>query len=216
MSVSPVSESSAKSAVAAEPGLSALEIETRAIEHQLYDSEKLAALRAIAAGLAHEVGNPLAGVLALLQLTERRTAEVETRERLRQAREELVRVGRLIRELGDFTRADGEQGTIDVNEVLRASLTLAKYAHEGAAVTVRLETDPTLTMIVGSRHHLLQAFLHLVMNAYDAVPREHGRLTVGSRRVSGGVLVWFEDNGPGVDPAVRGRMFEPFFTGARR
>ena len=194
------------------PPSAAHEIESRALEHQLFDSEKLATLRAIAAGLAHEVGNPLAGVLALLQLTERRTGESETRERLRQAREELVRVGRLIRELGDFTRADGEQGTIDVNEVLRAALTLAKYAHEGAAVTVRLETDPTLTTIVGSRHHLLQACLHLAMNAYDAAPRQQGCLTVGSRRVSGGVLVWFEDNGRGVDPAVRERLFEPFFT----
>ena len=188
------------------------ESEARAIEHQLSDSEKLSALRAIAAGLAHEVGNPLAGVLALLQLAERRTAEVETRARLRQAREELVRVGGLIRELGDFTRADGGLGTIDVNEVLRAALTLAKYAHAGAAVTVQLETDPTLAAIVGSRHHLLQACLHLVMNAYDAMPHENGRLTVGSQRTPNGLLLRFEDNGGGIDPAVRPRLFEAFVT----
>ncbi len=197
----------AAAAVAAHPR----EIETRAIEHQLYDSEKLAALRAIAAGLAHEVGNPLAGVLAILQLAERRCAEAETRERLCRARDELVRVGRLIRELGDFTRADGESGTIDVNEVLRAAMTLARYAHEGA-VSVRLETDPELTAIVGSRHHLLQACLHLVMNAYDAIAAEGGRITVGSRRTDDGLLLWFEDSGRGVGTAIRARIFEPFFT----
>jgi two-component system NtrC family sensor kinase len=188
------------------------EAETRAIEHQLYDSEKLAALRAIAAGLAHEVGNPLAGIGALLQLAERRTSEPETRDRLRRAHAEIVRVGRLIQELGDFTRADGETATTDVNEVLRAALTLARYAHEGAQVTITVDTDPTLTALVGSRHHLLQACLHLVMNAYDAMPREGGRLSVGSRHEGDTVLLWFEDDGPGVPADMRERIFLPYFT----
>jgi two-component system NtrC family sensor kinase len=188
------------------------DVETRAIERQLHQSEKLAALRAIAAGLANEVGNPLAGVLGLLQLAERRTAEPQTRERLCRARDEIIRVGRLIRELGDFTRADDRLATIDINEVLRAALTLAKYGHEAAPVTVHLDTDPTLTAIVGSRQQLLQACLHLVMNAYDAVPAGGGELGVGSRRTADGVLLWFEDNGRGVDAATRPHIFEPFFT----
>jgi two-component system NtrC family sensor kinase len=184
----------------------------RAVVHQLYESEKLAALRAIAAGFAREVGNPLAGVLGLLQLIERRTHEPETRTRLIEARNELLGVGQIIRELSDFTRADGGLGTIDVNEVLRAALTFAKYANEAAPVTVRLDADLQVRPLVGSRNHLLQACLYLVMNAYDAMHDQGGSLTVRSRQDPDEIVLSFEDSGRGIDAAVLSRIFEPFFT----
>jgi two-component system NtrC family sensor kinase len=184
----------------------------RAVVHQLYESEKLAALRAMAAGFAREVANPLAGVLGLLQLIERRTREPETRSRLIEARNELLRAGQIIRELSDFTRADGALGIIDVNEVLRAALTFAKYANEAAPVTVRLDADLQIRPLVGARNHLLQACLHLVMNAYDAMREQGGSLTVHSRQDGEEIVLAFEDSGRGITPAVRSRIFEPFFT----
>jgi len=184
----------------------------RAVVHQLYESEKLAALRAMAAGFAREVANPLAGVLGLLQLIERRTREPETRSRLTEARNELLRAGQIIRELSDFTRADGALGVIDVNEVLRAALTFAKYANEAAPVTVRLDADLQIRPLVGARNHLLQACLHLVMNAYDAMHEQGGSLTVHSRQDGDEIILAFEDSGRGIAPAVLSRIFEPFFT----
>ena len=184
----------------------------RAVVHQLYESEKLAALRAMAAGFAREVANPLAGVLGLLQLVERRTREPETRTRLIEAHNEVLRAGQVIRELSDFTRADGALGIIDVNEVLRAALTFAKYAHEAAPVTVRLDADLQIRPLVGARHHLLQACLHLVMNAYDAMREQGGSLTVHSRQDADEIVLAFEDSGRGIAPALLSRIFEPFFT----
>jgi len=184
----------------------------RAVIHQLYGSEKLAALRAMAVGLAHELGNPLTGVLSLLQLAERRTDEEATRSRLVQARHELSRLGKIIRELTDFTRADGVRGMIDVNEVLQEALVLARYAHEAAAVGTRLDTDPAVRPLMGSRNHLLQVFLHLLMNAYDAMGEGGGQLTVKSMQIEGQVVLWFEDTGRGIDPEQLGQIFEPFFT----
>jgi signal transduction histidine kinase len=185
------------------------------IIHQLYDSEKLAALRAMAAGVAHEIGNPLSGVLGILELAQRRTCEAPTRVLLRNAAAELVRVGRMLRELTDFTRADGERGRIDVNEVLRATLTLARYAHDAAPVTVRFAPDAAVHTLVGSRNHLVQACLHLVMNAYDAMRDRPGVLTVRSRQEPDAVVLSFEDTGHGIPRELVPRLFEPFFTTKR-
>jgi len=180
--------------------------------HQLYESEKLAALRAMAAGFAHEIGNPLAGVLALLQLVERRTHESETRERLIEARGGILRLGRIIRELSDFTRGDGGTTPIDLNEVLRAAVALAKYAHREAPVAVSIDTDPRVRPLLGGRNRLLQACLHIVMNAYDAMSDTGGRLDVRSVQGENEVVLRFEDSGRGMAPEVVARIFDPFFT----
>jgi signal transduction histidine kinase len=182
------------------------------LAERLHESEKLAVLRAIAAGFANELGNPLAGVLGVLQVVARRTREPETRERLVAAHAELARVTQVIRELADFTRLDGEAAVVDVNEALRAALTLARYAHQGAAVTVTFEPDTTIGPLVGSRNHLLQVFLHLAMNAYEAMFDRVGALAVRSRRGDGEIVVVFEDTGPGIAAAAIDRLFEPFFT----
>ncbi len=169
-------------------------------------------LRAIAAGFANEIGNPLAGVLGVLQLVGRRTREPETRERLASAHAELARVAQIIRELADFTRQVGDAAMIDVNEVLRAALTLARYAHQHAAIDVSFEADPSVRPLVGSRNHLLQVFLHLAMNAYEAMNGGPGRLRVVSERDDAEIVVAFEDTGPGIAPDVADRVFDPFFT----
>jgi PAS domain S-box-containing protein len=182
------------------------------VADRLHESETLAALRAISAGFAHEIGNPLAGVLGVLQLVARRTREPETRERLASAHVELSRVAHIIRELAAFTRQDGEAAIIDVNEVLRAALTLARYAHQQARVTVAFEPDPGVGPLVGSRNHLLQAFLHLAMNAYEAIGDDEGSLRVTSHAAGNEIRVVLHDTGSGIPAQALPHVFEPFFT----
>lgn len=182
------------------------------VADRFHESEKLAALRAISAGLAHDLGNPLAGVVGVLQLVARRTREEETRERLTSTHVEVSRIARLLRELVDFTRHDGEAGIIDVNEVLRAAMTLARYAHQDARVTVAFEPDPRVGPLVGSRNHLLEAFLHLAMNAYEAIGAVEGRLRVASSLTDEEIVVRFEDTGEGISRAAMQHLYEPFFT----
>jgi len=179
---------------------------------RLYESEKLAALRAISAGFAHELGNPLAGIGAMLQLAARRTREPDTRERLQRANASLNQVAHVIRELADFTREDGDVSTVDLNEVLRAALTLARYAHPHVPVTVDFEPDRGVGPLVGSRHHLLQAFLHMAINAYEAVGDRPGRLRIASQARGSENVVSIEDTGAGIPEAAMAHVFEPFFT----
>jgi len=185
---------------------------TYAVLDQLYEAEKLAALRAMASGVAHEIGNPLAGVLGLLQLAERKTRESDTRERLGRARSELLRVARITRELTDFTRAEREEGAIDVNAVLHSAVVFARYAYPAAPVAVECRLDRAVPSLAGSRGHFLQACLHLLMNAYDATLGSGGSIVVSSGVEDRTVVVGIEDSGRGMAPDVEARIFEPFFT----
>ncbi|HEY2386534.1 MAG TPA: histidine kinase dimerization/phospho-acceptor domain-containing protein [Candidatus Binatia bacterium] len=173
------------------------------------ESDEVAALRAIAAGFAHEIGNPLAGVAGRLQLIKRRTREDETRESLSDAHAELARIAQGLRELIEFTRPDDETTAVDVNEVLRAALTIGRYAHSHAEVDVSFEPDPHAGLVVGRRHQLLEAFLRLTMSAYETMNGSPGRLRVGSERSCGEIVVVFEHSGPGVGEATRRSVHLP-------
>jgi signal transduction histidine kinase len=127
----------------------------------------LTALSAIGRGFAHEIGNPIAGALALLQLAARRTREPETREYLASAHDEVARVARIVHELADFTRLEGPEGIVDVNEVVRAALTLARYANQGLPLTVTFAPSAAVLPLVGDRHALMHVLLHLVLRAYE-------------------------------------------------
>ncbi len=157
--------------------------------------ESMAALRAIGSGFAHEIGNPVAGALALVQLASRRTREPETRERLANAHDELTRVARIIRELADFTRLDGPVTAVDVNEVVRAALTLARYAHENVPLTVVFEPSPHVLPLAGGRGALLHVLLHLMMHAYETARPDADCVRVVSTARAGENVVVVERTG---------------------
>ncbi|HEY2386267.1 MAG TPA: histidine kinase dimerization/phospho-acceptor domain-containing protein [Candidatus Binatia bacterium] len=139
----------------------------------------LTALSAIGRGFAHEIGNPIAGALALLQLAARRTREPETREHLANAQDELVRVAHIVHELADFTRLEVPTSVVDVNEVVRAALTLARYANQGLPLTVTFEPSAAVLPLISDRHALIHVLLHLVLRVYEYAEGD-GRLHVAS------------------------------------
>jgi signal transduction histidine kinase len=157
--------------------------------------ENVTALSAIGSGFAHEVGNPIAGALAVLQLASRRTREPETREHLANLHGELTRAARMIREVADFTRAEAPGVAVDVNEVVRGALTLARYAHEDVHLLVVFEPSPHVLPLDGGRDALLHVLLHLLMHAYDTAQRETDRLRVVSRAQAGENVVIIERTG---------------------
>jgi len=149
--------------------------------HELVQSEKLAAVGRMAAGVAHEIGNPLGAVIGYLDVARRRgMADDEWLDAIRQ---EASRIDRVVRGLLDFSRpTNGRTETFDVNRVIRETLALLR--RQGRLKTVRVETDLELPgpLMVGDPGHLEQILVNLLLNADDAIAEAAapGRIRVRS------------------------------------
>lgn len=213
-----------------------LRAERRALEQQILVADRLAALGALAAGVAHEVNNPLAAVLASLEVVERRlerlrgqlpVAEGATGEAalfhshldslapaLAGAREAAERVRLIARDLRTYGRPDDEPvGVVDLGDVLDAAIRMALPQIRGRARLVR-EGD-AIPPVLGSPLRFGQVFLNLLLNAAQAIPDEDPELhavTVRAARDGRFVEVCVSDTGRGIPQDVLPRIFDPFFT----
>jgi two-component system, NtrC family, sensor kinase len=184
----------------------------RASQARVIQQEKMAAFGLLAAGIAHEVGNPLAALSSLVQMLQRRGPDDYTAAKLELAGRQLQRIERTVRELVDFSRpASSERGRVRVAEVVEEALGIAKYYQrtKQRSITTGLPADlPTVTAI---RDHLTQVVLNLVLNAIDAT-EEQGTVHLEARVEGCWLVLSVEDDGRGIAPGDRGRMFQPFFT----
>lgn len=191
-------------------------------QQELVRSERLASVGRLAAGLAHEIGNPITAVLGLLELVRDGGLEpVEQRDFLDRIRSETERVNRVLRELLDFARPavrDGQPSQPDadshasVSHAVEQVLALLQPQKGFAALEVVSRLPAQLPEVAMHPARLQQVLLNLVMNAADAVPAEGGRICIDAELTGAHVRVGIEDNGGGVVPSVRERLFEPFVT----
>jgi PAS domain S-box-containing protein len=188
-------------------------------EARLTVAERLASAGRLAAGVAHEINNPLACVLsnletALVRLEGKgKGVDPEVLAELRDAREGAVRVRDIVRDLRVFSRGGEETGSCDAAEVARSALTLAanELRHRALVVT---DFQPAPRVALAERR-LAQVLVNLLVNAAHAI--EEGRVQANQVRVAvrpreASVLVEVADTGAGMPPEVRERIFEPFFS----
>ncbi|HWB80203.1 MAG TPA: response regulator [Nannocystaceae bacterium] len=187
-------------------------------QSQLVLSDRMASVGALAASVAHEINNPLASVIANLELATLELESSSTRtaaDELRDAREGAERVRTIVRDLKMFSREDGEwQGPVDVRRALASSLRMASNEIRHRA---RLVTDwSDVPSVIANEARLGQVFLNLIVNAAQAIPEGHAhdnRIRVGARTdASGNVVVEVADTGVGMSPETMRQLFTPFFT----
>jgi signal transduction histidine kinase len=192
--------------------------ELRAAQDQIVRSERLASVGRLAAGLAHEIGNPIAAILGFQELLiDGGLEDAEQRDFLERMKRETERVHRVLRDLLDFARPavksaqPDEAG--DVAEAVRDVMALVKPQKSMRDVEMVLDLAPGLPPVRLAQERVVQVLLNLLLNAADAVPRATGRVIVRAlRSAAGGVQLEVEDNGPGISPEIRDRLFEPFAT----
>ncbi len=186
--------------------------ELRESQAFVVQQEKQAAFGLLAAGIAHEVGNPLAGISSVIQLLNRRDVDDYTRERYQMVDDQLRRIQRTLRELIDFSRpATLERSQCDVQEVLEAALNIAKYykrRKNKQIVTHYAEGLPKLNSV---RDQLVQVFLNLILNAMDATA-EGGTIEITTQGEDHWLRISIHDNGSGIAESDRVRLFQPYFT----
>ncbi len=180
---------------------------------QLAHTEKMAAVGTLAAGVAHEVNNPLAGVLASIENMRANPDDEEMRDRyLQLIADGLKRIERTVANLLNFARPrEIRLEPTSVNHNLRHVVELVGYQLRAAGVEVKFDLDDDPAIVEADHFQMEQLFLNLVLNALDAM-RGGGTLALRTRVRGGKVIAEVRDTGHGIEPEIRDRIFDPFFT----
>lgn len=189
-------------------------------QEQLIQIEKLTSLGQLAASVAHEVNNPLSGVLIYTQLLTKKIGgtgipkEVAL-EYLSKMESELTRSTRLIRNLLDFARQSPPAfRELNLNDVVNRAYDLAAHTAQMQHVEAIKELDPSLPTLTADFDQLQQVFTNLILNAVQAMA-QGGKLTIRTGMVNGDVLLQVSDTGCGITPENMRKLFTPFFTTKR-
>jgi signal transduction histidine kinase len=189
---------------------------------QLAGSERMASVGRLAAGVAHEIGNPIAAIMGMHDLLEDADTSEETRaDFLRRMRKETERIHVVVRDLLDFARPEHapqsspslRTAVASVSEVIDDAVNLVRPQKEFKSIDTRLEVDRDLSVSL-SPQRLTQVLLNLLLNAGSALQASSGARTVivRAKRHDSQVRIEVEDNGPGVPEGLASRIFDPFVT----
>ncbi len=187
------------------------------LESQLRRADKLAALGTLAAGVAHEVKNPLHALTLNLHLLEKEvgtaeSASPEVREYFAILRSEIQRIHRIVENFLRFSKPSiPEAEPLELRALLERVLSLLAFEAADDGVTIETAFDPALSTVTGDEGQLSQVFLNLGINALQAMP-EGGALVVRTRLDRGWAEVAVEDSGQGIEADILAHIFDPYFT----
>jgi len=188
--------------------------EKHRLETILMQSEKLAAVGQLAAGVAHEINNPLTAIIANAQILHR---ELPSNDDLQESVDLIARAGaraaQVVRNLLDFARKEEYRlGLTDLNETVERALELIQHELLARGVNLKFEPDLDLPSILASQDHLQSVWLNLLLNAMDSMDNSPGEIKVNTQQVGDEIQVSVADSGKGILPENMTRIFEPFYT----
>lgn len=232
--------------------------ELQRLNDQLIHAEKLAAMGTLAAGVAHEVNNPLASISSLVQMMRSQEGHTpETREKLSMISEQIQRITQVTKDMTNFARSRPAAKTdVDINAVVQTALRLASFDKAFQELDIKTEFAEGLPTVLADEDQLQQVFLNLLLNAKDAMQdmqktvRNNGSLdasdldspaerttpsaqscghhsfgrrgvgnatsekniTIRTRQTGSEIVIEISDTGSGIDAAVVGQIFDPFYT----
>ncbi|UCC67208.1 MAG: response regulator [Armatimonadota bacterium] len=190
--------------------------EERKLRQRINQAQKLAAIGELVAGVAHELNNPLTGILGFSQLLLREAPDTPFRADVEKVANEARRAARIVRNLSAFARRQPLSRTlVDVNELLRKTLELRAYQLRVAGISVELDLTSNLPRILADSDELQQVFLNIVNNAEQAMAGQDAAKGLTIRSVGASpetIRVDFQDTGPGLPEESLDRIFDPFYT----
>jgi PAS domain S-box-containing protein len=186
--------------------------EFKKLQAQIDQSEKLAVIGQLAAGVAHEIGNPLASISSLVQILQRKSQDPFISEQLVNIKENIDRITRIVRELVDFSRPPSYELAIqDITDIIRTALGIVKYDKRVRKVNFHTDLKPSLPKVNIAADQVLQVFVNILINAIDAV-EGNGEISIQSDFDRKNIYVDINDNGCGMDQNTIEKIFDPFYT----
>jgi PAS domain S-box-containing protein len=191
------------------------DLTARAIRQaQMERSERLASLGHMAAGVAHEIGNPLTAISSIIQLLQRKITDQAQLDQLNRVRENITRITKIVRDLVDFSRPKSpEISQMNLNETINDVIGLLRHDARCRFVTFDLQLDSKLPSFTAVPDQLYQVYLNFILNAVDACEgNPKPMVSVRTEFDQNAVVSTISDNGTGIPSALKERIFEPFFT----
>ena len=184
----------------------------REVTRRLFQAEKMSALGQLAGGVAHEINNPLCGILAFAQIMAQDERSAEDQESLGLISDAAMRAKRIVDSLLRFSRApkEHERGPVDLARVVEDALLILQPNLRGGKLTVSRDLHPARTL--GNANQLQQLMMNLIVNASQAVTGKGNIAIHTGPGATGRVVVTVADDGPGIPAELAERIFEPFFT----
>lgn len=189
------------------------EREQMQLREQLFHAERLATVGTLAAGVAHELNEPLTGILGFAELLqESARLEGEAALDLRRITTAALHAREIVRKLLLFARQISPRPRrVDLNGLVREVVDFLEHRVRRSPVAIELRLDPGLPAIPADESQLRQVLINLCLNALQAMPAG-GRLTLATRSLRGKVRLTVRDSGPGIPEEIRDKIFLPFFT----
>jgi PAS domain S-box-containing protein len=185
-------------------------------EEELSRAEKLAAVGILAAGVAHEIGNPLASISSLAETIERKSQDFYIKGEVKVMASHIERISKIVRDLVDFSRpAQYNFSRVRINDIVKDTVRLCMYDKKLNGIKLATELEEGLPEIRTVREKLIQVFMNMIWNAADAVKNRNGdgKIIISTGMEDGkGFKIIFSDNGIGMSEDETKRLFEPFYT----
>ena len=187
--------------------------EEQRLQEQLIQSEKLAGVGVLASGVAHEINNPLTGIIGMAEIAMEEENLSEIKSYLKDIFNCSERINEIVKGLRSYSRIakSGEQSLVDLNKVLEESLKMVQLATKTTPVEVIKKFQP-LGKIEANTGEVQQVFTNLITNAFQAMNGKGGMLTLSTRSLKDSVEVKVNDNGMGIPQKYLNKIFDPFFT----
>lgn len=188
------------------------------LEQQIIQSERLAAMGQMIGGFAHELNNPLTGILGMSELLQDSQTAEGTRKQLEMLQQQARRAVEIVQNLMYFSRPPAPgKASIDLGDLVQRTLHLHAYSLRKSNITVDFLRESSIPPVTGDAHQLMQVFLNLILNSEQAMRevRDRGTLRIRLEKQDKSVAVVFQDDGPGIPPDILPNIFDPFYTTKR-
>lgn len=193
--------------------------EKKLLEKQLIHSQKMESIGTLAAGIAHEVGNPLASISALVQVIQRTTDDKFIKEKNELIKSQVTRISKIIRDLVDFSRPSNyELKLIDINQNIDEAVSITQVGAKAKNIEFTFSKNDDIPPLPLVADQIEQVFINILLNAVDsftepnARDKKNKRISVTSEIKDDFVFISFTDNGSGIRDENFIKIFEPFFT----